>query len=312
MRKDLIEDWNKVNSYDVSEMARLFAHKQSIPYSYSLDAFEEVKKYLFVTKYRSPNTKIGLAANIVDWAWHFWMICTSEYRDFCENYICKECNHNPTRYWAETIDEEKTYPGPMHENAMVEYEKIFGYKAPAYLWTGIRQDLLSDNDMPGAVSWHSEVYTPGSWKRIDQIRIGDEVISARGEVTKVKYISCWGSTSREKYMKFENYSWFVTDNAPFLVPKTWDGGTDSIICANINRYKAALKTPVHLSVSDKESAILEMDIETAEEQARKFVGYGQRGINDHFPQPGTEMYTLYTEEDGFKIRGGWNVMSPQI
>ena len=28
-----------------------------------------------------------------------------------------------------------------------------------------------------------------------------------------------------------------------------------------------------------------------------------------FPQPGTEMYTLYTEEDGFKIRGGWNVMS---
>ena len=39
MRKDLIEDWNKVNSYDVSEMARLFAHKQSIPYSYSLDAF---------------------------------------------------------------------------------------------------------------------------------------------------------------------------------------------------------------------------------------------------------------------------------
>ena len=41
-------------------------------------------------------------------------------------------------------------------------------------------------------SWHSEVYTPGSWKRIDQIRIGDEVISARGEVTKVKYISCLG------------------------------------------------------------------------------------------------------------------------
>lgn len=316
MREDLKEDWEKVQSFDMSEIARMFAWKHNVPYSYTYLACEEMRKYLFMCKHRPQDVKVGLAANIMDYVWHYFLICTPECKDFGENYLGRITQHNPVKYWAEGADEGKEYPQPMHFQAAIEYEKIFGEKVPGEFWTGIPQEFCQDRYMPGGVSWNAQLsLADGGWKYISEIEIGDEIIGPRSEVTKVKGISCWGSTDKDKYIKFSGAEWFISDTLPMLAgfaESNTESGGESVVVKNKHAYNKSLSVPIPISLSDRDYAVLEIDVEEAKKNSEKFKLYRASGMDEHSPKFGTEMYLLFTEDGGFRIKYGPSVLTPKI
>ena len=316
MREDLKEDWEKVQSFDMSEIARMFAWRHNVPYSYAYLATEEVRKYLFLCKHRPEDVKIGLAANIVDYLWHYFLICTPQYKDFSKNYLGKSVDHNPVKYWAETADEGKEYPQPIHHQAGIEYEKIFGEKFPGEFWTGIPEQYCQDRYMPGAVSWNAPIpLADGGWKYIGEIKIGDEIIGPRSEITKVKGISCWGSTNKDKYIKYSSVNWFISDNLPMVSgfgKSTTGSGGENVLVKNVSTYNNSLSVPIPISLSDEDYAILEIDLQVAKKNAERIKQYNGSGMDNYYPKFGTEMYLLFTEDGGFKIKYGPSVLTPKI
>jgi hypothetical protein len=298
-------DWEKVKSYNLHDLVRLYAHKFNHPYSYVAEAAEECRKYLFLTKHATKYAKIGLASNVIDYFWHYWIICTPEYEDFCENYLGKRVSHNPARYWAETFFNKVEFPEPMHHMALIEYEKLYGYKAPNYLWTGLDSKYTANPVMPGCVSWNAPIMTLEGNKFAHDIRIGDEIIGTDSSIVTVKGISSWGSQNTQDYLKFPNYDWFYSDNCPLHAGQSLHSNS-KIICMNPDKYNESIKTPVEVSLSDEETATLEIDETVAIKNLEKYHG---SGIEKHYPDSGTEVYTFYTN-NGFRVAGGINILTP--
>jgi hypothetical protein len=296
MHKKYKKDWAKVKSYDISELARLYADRYNHPISHVLEVAEETKKYLFITKHRNPEVEVAMSGMDIDYFWHFWLFCTPEYNDFCTNYLGKWVGHNPVRWW-----DNKETEGVPHHNTPLEYERIFGERPKEYLWFAVPPELTDNVVMPGAVSFNAKVLIPGGVKQINDISVDDEIINTFGLVSKVRAISSWATSPTQKYIKFPNYDWFMSDNVPLLV-------SNRAICHNPQRYRDSLTTPVELSLGGTETATLVIDTEKAFSEPEAWKG---SGIVDYTPALGTFVYTLYTDA-GFRIKGGLNIMSPAL
>jgi len=292
--KDVQDTWNRIQEFDFTDLIRLYAKRYNHPKSFVTELTHELKKYLLIAKF---NDKVGLASNDIDYFWHFFIICTPEYKDFCDNYLGKWINHNPAKWWDFHGSEF-----PVHLNALKLYENLFGYPPPAHLWHGVPMTMTDSKVLLGAVSHDTEICTPTGYTKINDLGVGDMVINTFGATSKINAITSYPTYDAQEFLKFDNYSWYFTSN---LLLKTGAEHPNTLLSYSPERFRESLDNPIFVDVED---GICKATPTKNIEYVEKWNG---SGIGTHLPRNGDYMYTLFVD-GGYRCRGGINAMSVEV
>lgn len=95
--------------------------------------FLEVKRYLVAAHLVTPGgAECSMYSQLVDEAWHQFVLFTREYTSFCLRYFGRYIHHNPSNAPKHVHEDEDELPQPMMTLAQFEehYRTLFGVTLP--------------------------------------------------------------------------------------------------------------------------------------------------------------------------------------
>lgn len=108
--------------------AAKIAAKRGWKQDFALRAVEEYKKFIYLGMIsNSPVTP----SKVIDDVWHQHLQFTEGYREFCDNVINYQFDHNPELI---SVDEQTTVFGNQYLDTLALYESEFNVKPPEDIW----------------------------------------------------------------------------------------------------------------------------------------------------------------------------------
>jgi len=117
-----------VLSYQNDELVRRFQNKLSVDSDMAYELFTEVKRFLWLSVERKKDFELGLVPNntlkidhdleLLDQAWHLFILSTKDYIEFCQTYFGTYLHHHPI-------------PTSVHEEMRLSFQRdpvAFGQK----------------------------------------------------------------------------------------------------------------------------------------------------------------------------------------
>src|SRR5687767_4209095 len=147
--------WNKIQQFAFDEpnatitFSRKLAKQQKWPAAYTQRVIEEYKRFIFLCCI-SPNG--ASPSRAVDEAWHLHLTYTQSYWiAFCKNTLGKDIHHHPSAGGEQENHKHEQW----YEETLALYEKVFGTRAPADIWSS---PVIQQPAIP-LTEWHIQNIT---------------------------------------------------------------------------------------------------------------------------------------------------------